>query len=474
MDIDISSISLDVENFRHKKVATERDAILAMLTDEKTHKVSDLARDIVELRGLDPSSRLIVMDDASNPGQFIALEGNRRITALKTLINPDLALNLGTHSLFKRLSPDFMKLGISKVDCIVLDRASASAWIKRKHYNAMGGRGVIQWNATATARSEAAEGRPPRWMSALQFIDQQGMPTESLEEGISSKTTTVERVFTSSHMGSILGIGFKDGTITAANGDLIGAANLLCAMLLEMGHPDFTETKVTSAALQKEFIERFEHLNLYKKAPAGGTQGSSPAGSHGRGAAGTQPHGSGNSAGGAQGGSGAQSQPAAGSSAATRSKPVRQRTKLADTGLRISNHALNKLYAELKKLNVETNPHIGAAMVRVFFEKATMVFLEDMAVQCKNPNGWRDFSVKLKDKAAAALHFVDPHKSDPKLQYVWEVANGVQGKLHTLDQLNRAVHDHSALPSATEIVGIWDRYHDYFKVLFETLEKNGK
>ncbi len=298
-----------------------------------------------------------------------------------------------------------------------------------------------------------------------------------MEEDISSKTTTVERVLTSSHMGSILGVGFeRDGTVTAANGDLSGAASLLSAMLLAMGRPDFTETKVTSATLQKEFIEGFEHLSVHKKAPANSTQASAAAaaGGQARGNGTNQANSSGPPPAGSPSGTGAQSQPAAGSSATARSKPVRQRTKLADTGLRIGNHALNKLYSELKKLNVDTNPHIGAAMVRVFFEKATMVFLEDMAVPCRNPNGWRDFNVKLKDKTAAALNVVDAGKTNPKLQYVWEIANGVQGKLHTLDQLNRAIHDHSALPSASEIVGIWDRYHDYFKLIFETLEKNGK
>lgn len=88
MKIDIASISLDVLNFRHGKASTERDAIRFLLLDEKVHKVSELAQDIVDQGGLDPSSLLIVAEDVENPGQYIALEGNRRITALKALMTP--------------------------------------------------------------------------------------------------------------------------------------------------------------------------------------------------------------------------------------------------------------------------------------------------------------------------------------------------------------------------------------------------
>lgn len=53
MKIDIAAISLDVQNFRHVEVTTERDAIRYLLTDERTHKVSELAQDIVTQGGLD-------------------------------------------------------------------------------------------------------------------------------------------------------------------------------------------------------------------------------------------------------------------------------------------------------------------------------------------------------------------------------------------------------------------------------------
>ncbi|KAB2757953.1 hypothetical protein F9K81_11405 [Brucella anthropi] len=477
MEIDISAISLDVQNFRHKKVATEREAIATLLSDEKTHKVADLAEDIISMKGLDPSSRLIVMADPEEEGHYVALEGNRRLTALKTLINPDLAINLPTHRAFRELSPRFISLGIKTVDCVVLNRQQAFEWIKRKHYTGMGGKGVIQWSAVGTARSDASEGRPPRWMIALQLISQLGHDADTAFEGIANKTTTVDRVLETSQLNSVLGISFdtKKNVVVAENGDQAGAAALLQAMFLDMADKTFTVSKVETAALQAAYIGNFVHLSVRKK-PAntptsqGGSSSAtvpSSKGQHGTGATGSA---TGNTA-----NNGSNSLPTGNtSSSSTRSKPARTRNKLADKGLRINNYSLNKLYAELRKLNVDSNPHIASAMIRIFIEKSTMVFLEEMNVSCRNPNGWRDHNVKLKDKIAAALHEVDNAKSDPKLTYAWDIANGVRNQVHSLDQLNRAIHDHISLPAPSELTTAWNRLHHYLHVIFQTLEANGK
>ncbi|NRF08257.1 hypothetical protein FOB27_06875 [Rhizobium pusense] len=426
-----------------------------------------------------PSSLLIVTGDAANPGQYIALEGNRRMTALKTLTNPSLAANLPTYERFKKLSADFLALGLNQAECVVLDRSEAQHWIKRKHYNAMGGRGALKWDAVATARSEKAEGRPPKWMIALDFINAHLGEIPGIFEGIESKTTTVERVLGSSHMSGVLGLAFdvRTNSVVVENGDAKAGAELLKDILSAMASKTFTETLVTSAKLQQDYLQNFAHKNVKNKAPA--TPRPSPAANPPSTTTTTLnppgPHPTGPATP-AQTPPGSTSGPASPPTTppAPKSKPAKFRRHLADTGLRINNQALNKFYAELKKLNVETNPHISAAMVRIFLEKCTLVFHEDLGVPCRNTNGWRDHGVKLKDKVSAALHKIDPQKKNVQLVYVWEVANGVQGKLHTLDSLNQAIHDHISLPSARDIITVWDRYHPYLLEIFSALEKAGK
>ncbi|MBC8718170.1 hypothetical protein [Ochrobactrum sp. Marseille-Q0166] len=478
MNIDISAISLDVENFRHQKVSTEREAITVLLADEKKHKIAELAEDIIELKGLDPSIRLIVTEDPHNPQHYIVLEGNRRITALKTLINPSLATNLSTHSTFRDLSPSFLALNIREVDCVILDRQEAYKWIKRKHYKSMGGKGTMEWDAIATARADAAEGRPSKWMIALAEIAAQGHDENLLLEGIASKTTTVERVLGTGEFTSVLGISFdqKNNSVHVENGNRAAAVLLLKTMLLDMADKNFTVSVVDDAKAQTAFIKKYAHLNVKKAASmaAGSTTNNTTyASAAANNGTSSNSSSSANSTGHTSATGNTNANGTTGNSS-PRSNPVRDRKFLAEKGLRIKNNALNKLYNELRKLNVETNSHIGSAMIRIFVEKATMVFLDDMAINCPHPGGWQEYSIKLKDKVGAALHRIDPNKKDTDLAYARDIANGTKIHAHSLEQLNRAIHDHKALPAPSELIIVWNRLHPYFQQMFKVLEANGK
>ncbi|MGO4386147.1 hypothetical protein AB4Y85_01280 [Microvirga sp. 2YAF29] len=477
MRIDIASLSLDIENFRHKKVKTERDAIQLLLMDEKKHKVSELAQDIVEQGGLDPSSLLIVAVDPATPGQFIALEGNRRVTALKALMTPDLAKESPSYTLFRRLHPKFLALNISTVECVVLDRIAAAEWIKRKHYIGMGGKGVIGWDAVATARSNAADGRFTRWLAALSFLDEHGVDSDPILNRISSKTTTIERVLVSPHIVTILGLVFgKDGTLTPENGDKSAAVKLVNMLLEAMADPKFTEPQVSTATQQQAFIERFSWHSVRKKPPeevAGQIRGIDKSSNE----TATRPPKSFDDSGVNAGGSASSSSSSESGLFQSRSKPVRDRKYLAEPGLKISNSSLNRFYGELKKLSVEKNPFVSAAIIRIFLEKATTVFLEEMNVPTlnKSPGStWHDYGIKLKSKVDAVLKQIDPDGKKPKLAAARDVANGNQDRLHSLDELNRAIHDHTAMPAPSEILTMWSRFHPYFIELFEVLESQRK
>ena len=475
MLIDIATISLDVQNFRHKQVSTERDAMSFLLEDEKVHKVAELAKDIVDQGGLDPSSLLIVTSDPHHGGQYIALEGNRRITALKALMTPDLASGTLGHVQFKALHKKFLELNITSVECVVQDRAQAAIWIKRKHYKGMGGAGVVAWNAVATARSDASEGKFSRWMTALAYLEEHGIDAEDLRDSIAAKTTTVERVLASSHMSSVLGLGFgKGGKVTPENGDEAGAAKLIQSLFESMSDRNFVETKVSSAAQQLKFINNFTVMSVKKPtlSPSLPTSTSTGAASADSGGGASSPRPLSGSTSGNQ---------AVGSSAAPatvlRSKPVRTRKMLAAQGLRISNQPLNKFYSELRALNVEKSPHIAAAIIRIFIEKSSGVFLESMKVPTLNTQAgatWNDYGIKLKDKVGAVLKIIDPSAKSAKLNHARDLANGNRDKTHTADHLNRAIHSHHAIPAHTEIITIWDRFHPYLSELFETLEKQPK
>ncbi|MCP9229979.1 hypothetical protein NMG46_06920 [Mesorhizobium sp. LMG 17147] len=473
MKIDIAAISLDVKNFRHAEVSDERDALRILIGDERSHKISRLAQDIVEQGMLDPSSLLIVTEDTAHPGKYIALEGNRRITALKTLASPELSQGFVSYPIFKMLSGRFLSQGITQIDCVVLSRKEAAVWIKRKHYKGVGGEGVIQWDAVATARSDAAEGKYTRWMTALAFLEENGVDAEDIRDRIRSKTTTVERVLTSSAMSSVLGVTFKKNAISAETGDTKGLVSLLGDIMEAMADTSFKEPLVSTVAQQEAWLNGFAAGGLKKPA-----QTPSPSGTPANPS--TPQSGQGAAAGKSTSAQPQTAQPQGTTSSTGSSKRPsvgKPRQYLAKKGLRIRNANLNKLYQELAKLKVDTHPFAAASMIRVFLEKATVVFLEDMNVPTLSgqQGAWHnDFSVKLRSKVEAALKQIDPSAADARLQYARQVAKGTADALHGLDQLNRAIHDNTALPAPSESILIWDRYHDYFAAMFDVLENAGK
>ncbi|EQD36950.1 Uknown, partial [mine drainage metagenome] len=89
-DIDIDLLSVDLGNFRLGEYEDVRAVYQAML-DEQKEKLVNLATDILD-NGLSPAERLIVVPDEDEPGHFIVCEGNRRLTAIRLMDDPRLAV----------------------------------------------------------------------------------------------------------------------------------------------------------------------------------------------------------------------------------------------------------------------------------------------------------------------------------------------------------------------------------------------
>ncbi|EWS78706.1 hypothetical protein FUT69_01045 [Xylella taiwanensis] len=153
-NIDIDLLSIDLNNFRLGEYEDVRAAYRAML-DEQKEKLVNLASDILE-NGLSPAERLIVVPDADEPGCFIVCEGNRRLTAIRMMADPQFAAGTLYYSGFVRLSKQFQKFPITTLPCTVLpNKDAAFIWIERKHNPnegkglAVGGAGFFAYSVSA-------------------------------------------------------------------------------------------------------------------------------------------------------------------------------------------------------------------------------------------------------------------------------------------------------------------------------------
>ncbi len=97
-EIHIDNINLDLENPRIPLSIRKKDEnksheeinndILEYLI--KTGSLTELMLSIGE-NGFFPGEALLLINDPKNEGKYIVIEGNRRVTALKLLLNPELA-----------------------------------------------------------------------------------------------------------------------------------------------------------------------------------------------------------------------------------------------------------------------------------------------------------------------------------------------------------------------------------------------
>lgn len=141
--LSISQIQLDERNPRFAPVNNQKEAIESMFNDQED-KLYELANDIAEY-GLDPSKRLIVFKEN---GKYVDGDGNRRLTALKTLETPELIKNRKLFSKFVSLSKLFKTKKITKVDCVIFNtRKETNHWLEINHGGEQEGRGQINWDA---------------------------------------------------------------------------------------------------------------------------------------------------------------------------------------------------------------------------------------------------------------------------------------------------------------------------------------
>lgn len=141
---DLLDLVLDENNPRHEPT-TDRNAIIRQMVEKES--VLPLARDIVRVDGISPLDVFAGIRDGEH---IIVLDGNRRLTALLLLHDPNLA-PARERPAFKALSDSFT--GNVAVEVAVFPtRDEANIWIERKHQGFNGGLGMRDWNAVQNAR----------------------------------------------------------------------------------------------------------------------------------------------------------------------------------------------------------------------------------------------------------------------------------------------------------------------------------
>lgn len=156
----IDDLVLDGHNPRITHAEGHQQALQKVVRDQKT-KLIRLAESIVE-HGLSPIEKFMVMEVNAKPKRYVALEGNRRVTALKLLADPAALTGLdmpdGMRRTMERLARVFDRSKIEPIDGFeVSSREEGRYWIELRHNGEDQGRGIVTWKPIVAARFRKKE-----------------------------------------------------------------------------------------------------------------------------------------------------------------------------------------------------------------------------------------------------------------------------------------------------------------------------
>jgi hypothetical protein len=446
-DIAMSKLVVDLGNFRIGDQDHARAAYHAMITEEGGDLVN-LAADIIE-NGLSPSELPIICKDPENNQQYVVLEGNRRLTAIRLMEKPALADGTTVHPDFVRLSKEYLKAPIKAVHCVELpDKATALLWIERRHRD-LGGRGLSKWGAPATSRADAFKGTVRPSKAVMDFLKAKGELSSQLESRLSKQTTNLDRVFQMPYFESALGVRIgKDGTIQFGSGDEPKGIKLLNKIVKAMSATDFTVNNIRHVADRQNFIDSFA-----RAAVVGALE--QPGSKYGAVAAKKAP-----------------------AKTLSRVAASDERSTLAIKGaaarLNIDDSRLSELYVETLKIQPDALPNTSAVLTRVFIELSTDHFLQvsrvpiDIKHLQKGKRSWSDQGISLVEKIKTVLSQLDPTGKAPEFKNVRKGLSD-DGAIHSINALHEFVHQITADPQPKEIKRIWARWHPYLHALFTKL-----
>ncbi|QSD35763.1 hypothetical protein H5A40_00885 [Pectobacterium brasiliense] len=206
--IHINNLLLDLDNPRFPRIVESQREALNLMIELQSDKIELLASDIAKF-GLDPSERLIIYKNelSEDTKAYTVAEGNRRLTALKLLQEPDLSENERTKSRIKKIIQTSIQLP-KEIDCVIFDSPEEfEHWINLKHSGQNNGVGRVRWDTVEQGRYQSKHGNSSFGSQFWQFLENE----KSLPDSISKnknilKLTNITRMLDDPYVRDVLGL----------------------------------------------------------------------------------------------------------------------------------------------------------------------------------------------------------------------------------------------------------------------------
>jgi len=444
--ITIDQLLLDTENPRIGDAASQHDALQKILDDQE-EKLFELAQSIAA-DGMSPLDRLLVLRESKTSNRYVALEGNRRVAALKILANPAVLTGLNLKPALQRrleeLARNFNKALVEPLDGYESEtREAGASWVHLRHTGENEGRGVVGWSGHAAARFR---GTDPA-LQALEFVRTYGNLTDAQKEatGNSFPITTLDRLLATPDVRKRIGVEIKNRKLYSA----LPPEELmkpLRRIVLDLAQKTVRVGQLMKKDQQTDYIDK---LNKSDK-PSLSKRGTVRAVENIRETE-------------------FKAKPAR---AKDRKKPdPADRRVLVPRGtkLNITDNKTAEIMKELRRLKVDDVPHAIAVLLRVFFELSVDHYMDSnkLPLRFTDPKGnKRDKSLKSKTHEVIG-HLVAHGGVERKDLFGVERGVGDSKSPLFIDLLHSYLHNRFVTPKARELLGAWNDAQRFFESIWK-------
>lgn len=420
-------------------------ATIEWMLKEHGVEILNLASDIAE-NGLNPIDSILAVesDDQKN---YVVVEGNRRLTALKLLANPALATDASWAIKFEKLSKKNGSIIPKKVNVVLAPSRESIYWIlDRRHLGADQGRGLVPWNAQQSSRALRVRNKKTvRYSRALNVVDyavekQLLGGKSSLLLETSFPITTLDRLLSDKVFTSGIGISFGGDNQLQFIVEL-DAANRSLAKVLSDLSDGMSVSEVKNSAQRSSYLAKIgselPDPQSRLSEPVAAPTFSQPAASI------TEPI----------------NTKVTGISAPTGKQrslqDSRKRKSIIVNALQVKETNIRRVYQEFKNIDVQTYPHAVACLMRVLIEQSLDHYITTHAinVQKKRP----DNAPELKEMIKAVGEELKRKKLIRRdfEKAINGLCNGKEG-IANPDNLHLRLHSKHHLGNTIELLDVWD------------------
>ena len=441
--VNVTDLLINTENYRYESVENQKEAIDKIIADQG-NKLYNLAESIIKY-GLNPNETLQVYRSPQDPTKYIVLEGNRRIVALKLLLNPELIEDSNLSSLklkFEKLSKEYKKNLVYHVDCNCYDDPKeADYWIAIKHGSGNEGVGTERWNAHQRARFEQkTQGKTNLALDILSLLKESSYIPKELRDNLKNvKLTSLDRLVADPQVKEFLGIEYSKGTITAnlEEKEVMKGLEKIARDCLD---PNFKVKTIYNKADRRTYLDSFPASSR----PSQNTVAEKPW-----------------------------------IFTENKIKSINPNQKIIKVipkdrkilipkscKLEINIPKINDIYHELRRVNLENFTNATAVLLRVFVELSIDAFLEKKQLAYKKDSG----RSKLRHKVSAVADYLEKNSliDKNKLKGI-RTATSNDNSIMGIDTWHAYLHNKSYSPTPQYLRTTWNNIQDFIEKLWENM-----